>query len=220
MVVPATTDGFRAAGSALRYFEGKEGMTFHTSLPEDRCVRLLVKNLMRRMPESAVREESESLGIQVQGVMQLRSGRRDQNPWKDRHPTPHFIVSVTRGPEVSRVRSVTGLCGLRVSVESYVPPKGPLQCRRCQCFGHTEELWAQSPLRRVWRAAPLVTALSHGASLCCSCGGDRTASYQGCPKWKEARASLARRAPERGRRKNAASKPATPKERQAEPSVE
>ena len=83
------------------------------------------------MPESVVREELETLGIHVQEVTQLRSGRRDQDPNKDRLPTPPFIVSVARGPEVSRVRSITELCGLRVSVESYMDPKGPMQCKRC-----------------------------------------------------------------------------------------
>jgi hypothetical protein len=43
-------------------------VSFHTfSLPEDRCLRLLVKNLGQRMPENAVREELESLNIQFQG---------------------------------------------------------------------------------------------------------------------------------------------------------
>jgi len=139
MVVTSTADGFRAAVSALRSLDGKDGVSFHTfTLPEDRCARLLVKNLSRGMPESVVREELESLNIFVQGVTQLRSGRRDPDPAKDRPPTPHFIVSVARGPEVSKVRSLTELCGLRVSVESYLDPKGPLQCRRCQCFGHTQ----------------------------------------------------------------------------------
>jgi hypothetical protein len=78
IVVPATANGFRAAVSALRSLEGKDGVSFHNfSLPEDRSVRLLIKNLGRRMPESAVREELESLGIHVQEVTQLRSGRRD-----------------------------------------------------------------------------------------------------------------------------------------------
>ena len=121
-------------------------MSFHTfTLPEDRCVRLLVKNLDRGMPESVVRQELESLNIRVQGVIQLRSGRRDQDPTKDRLPTPHFIVSVARGPEVSKVRSLTELCGLRVSVETYVAPKGPLQCKRCQRFGHTKRNCGYSP---------------------------------------------------------------------------
>jgi hypothetical protein len=47
-------------------------VSFHTfTLPEDRCVRLLVKNLGTGMPESVVLEELESLNIRVQEVMQL-----------------------------------------------------------------------------------------------------------------------------------------------------
>jgi hypothetical protein len=133
MVVPSTGDGFRAAVSSLRSLDGKEGVGFQTfTLPKDRYMRLLVKKLGRGTPESVVGEEVESLNIRVQRVAQLRSGRRDQDPAKNRPPTPHFIVSVARGPEVSKVRALTELCGLRVSVESYVAPKGPLQCKRCQ----------------------------------------------------------------------------------------
>jgi hypothetical protein len=40
------------------------------------------------MLESDVREELEALNILVQGVKQLRSGRRDQDPVKDRPLTP------------------------------------------------------------------------------------------------------------------------------------
>ena len=89
MVVPSTADGFRATITALRSLDGKEGVSFHTfTLPEDRCVPLLVKNLGRGMPESVVREELEALNIRVQGVTQLRCGHRDQGPAKDRPPTP------------------------------------------------------------------------------------------------------------------------------------
>jgi hypothetical protein len=126
MVVPSTADGVRAVVRALRSLDEGEGVNFHTfTLSEDRCVRLLVKNLGRGMPESDVQEKLESLNIRVQGDMQLRSGRRDQDPAKDRPPNPHFIISVARGSEVSNVRSLAELCGLRVSVESYVTPKGP-----------------------------------------------------------------------------------------------
>ena len=88
-------------------------------------MRLLVKNLDRGMPESVVGEELESLNIRVQGITQLRSGRHDQDPSKERAPTSHFIVSVARGPEVSKVRALSEFCGLPVSMESYVAPKGP-----------------------------------------------------------------------------------------------
>jgi len=146
MVVPSTADGFRAAVSTLRSLDGKEGVSFHTfTLSEYRCARLLVKNLGKGMPESVVREELESLNICIQGVTQLRSGRRDPDPSKDRLPTPHIIVSVARGAEVSKVRSITELRGLRVSVELYLTPKVPLQCRRCQRFGHTHRNCGYAP---------------------------------------------------------------------------
>ena len=56
--------------SALRSLDGGEGVSFHNfTLTEDRCARLLVKNLGRSMPESVVREELEALGIHVQVVL-------------------------------------------------------------------------------------------------------------------------------------------------------
>ena len=51
---------------------------------------------------------------------------------------------------------------------------------------------------------------------CCGCGGNHTANYRGCVKWKEARAALAKQAPQRAPR-NA---PAAPKAQQAGPSAE
>jgi len=65
------------------------GCEFHTlTIPEDRCARFLVKNLSRGMSESVVREELKYLDIRVREVTQLPSGRRDQDPAKDRRLTP------------------------------------------------------------------------------------------------------------------------------------
>jgi hypothetical protein len=61
------------------------------------------------MPEAKIKEELQALHTDVQAVMQLESNHRD--PEKDRPLTPHFIVSVARGPEVAKVRSLTELCG-------------------------------------------------------------------------------------------------------------
>jgi hypothetical protein len=186
MVVPSTTDGFRSAVDALRSLDGKGGESFHTfTLSEERCVRLLVKNLGRGMPESVVRGELESLIIRVQEVTQLRSRLRDQDPAKDRPPTPHFIISVARGPEVSKVRSLTEICGLRVSVESYVAPKGPLQCKRCQRFGHMQRYCGYAPRCVACGGAHLSGGCStpREQPQCCGCGGNHTANYRGCVKW-------------------------------------
>jgi predicted kinase len=97
MLVQRTADAFRATVSVMRSIDGSKGVSFHTfSLPEDLCVRLLIKNLGRQVPEDVVREKLETLDICVQGVLQLRSGRRDQEASKATTLNPRFIVSVAR----------------------------------------------------------------------------------------------------------------------------
>ena len=87
MVVPSTADGFRAAISALRSLDGEDGVSFHTfTIPEDRCARILVKNLGRGMPESVVREELPPLRwlLYPAGpacVLWLRGKPHSELPW-------------------------------------------------------------------------------------------------------------------------------------------
>jgi predicted nucleic acid-binding Zn-ribbon protein len=199
-------------------------MSFHTfSLTEDRCVHLLVKKLGRLMPEDAVRDELENLGIRVQGVLQLRSGRRDQEVAKTRPLTPHFIVSVARGPEVAKVRSLTKLCGLRILVETFRTPKEPLQSKRCQCFGHMQRYCGYAHRCVACGEAYLLgeCSTSQQQLKCCSCGGNHTASYRGCAKWKEVKAALAKWAPtEHSRVVDPPSRPTVPKAKRTEPSAE
>jgi hypothetical protein len=71
--------------------------------PQDQFVRLLLKNMGKRMPETEIREKLEALHTQVQAEMQLRSRRRD----RDSLLTPHFMVSVARDPGVAKVPSFT-----------------------------------------------------------------------------------------------------------------
>jgi hypothetical protein len=128
--------------------------------------------------------------------------------------TPHFIVTVARGLEVAKVRSLTDLCSLRVSVETYVAPKGHLQCKRCQLFGHTQRYCGYAPRCVACGEAHLSGECSTPQQQfkCCSCGGNYTANYRGCTKWKEAKATLAKRAPSvRSKVGSAPRPPVTPK---------
>jgi hypothetical protein len=174
----------------------------------------VVKESRKQMPESVVREELETLGIHVQGALQLRSGRRDQDVARALTLTPHFILSVARGAEAQKVRSLTELYGLRVSVESYVAPKAPLQCKRCQRFGHTQRNCGYPPRCVVCGEAHLSGECSTPKQQlkCCSRGGNHTANYRGYLKWKEAKAALVKRGqPERRQPSGTTGQPAAPK---------
>jgi hypothetical protein len=83
---------------------------------------------------------------------------------------------------VVEVSSLTVFCGLQFTVETYVDPKGPLQCKSCQRFGHT---------RRYCGYALRCVACGHAhlsgecftpqqQLKCCSFGGNHSANYRGC----------------------------------------
>jgi hypothetical protein len=88
------------------------------------------------------------MDIPVQGVTQLRSGIETRIQ-------PRTVLSsltslyLARGSEVSKMRSITELCGLRVSVESYVAPRSPL------LRTNAASLRICAPVRRMWWLPPL-----------------------------------------------------------------
>jgi hypothetical protein len=114
----------------------------------------LLKKTGKRMHETEIREELEALQIHVQPIMQLRSRRWDEDAKKDRPLTPHLIV-LARGQDVSKLRSLAELCGLRAKVDTYNAPKGPLQWKNCQSFTHTLRNCGYAPRCVPWGDAHL-----------------------------------------------------------------
>jgi hypothetical protein len=96
-------------------------------------------------------------------------------------------------------------------VETFLAPKGPAQCKRCQRFSHTQQNCGYA--HRCLACAE--THLSGECSTpkqqpkCCSCGGNHTANYRGCSKCKGAKTELAKQVPkQRTRTSGAAVQPA------------
>ena len=74
-----------------------EGVSFYTfTLPEDRCARLLVKNLGRDVPDSVVREELETMGIHVQGLRSCIPAVVTRTPPRTALPTPLHCICGAR----------------------------------------------------------------------------------------------------------------------------
>jgi hypothetical protein len=101
-------------------------------------------------------------------------------------------------------------------------PKGPLQCKRCQRFGHTQRNCGYAPRWVACGGSHLSGGFStpREQSQCCGCEGKHTASYRGCIKWKEGKAAIAKRAPEGALKSAATSHSAAPKAQRAGPSAE
>ena len=107
-------------------------------------------------------------------------------------------------------------------MESYVSSNGPLQCKRCQRFGHTQRNCGYAPRCVAYGGSHVSGGCStpRKQPQCCGCGDNHTLSYRGCTKWKEAKAVLANRAPEGVRKSAATIHAAAPKAQRARPSAE
>jgi hypothetical protein len=127
---------------------------------------------------------------------------------------------MARGPEVSKVCSITQLCGLRVTVESYPAPKGTLQCKLCKRLDTRSATADTRPdASRVGAPTSPIMSCPRGQPLCCSCGGNSTANYRASLKWKEVKAAIAKRVPVLGSKNTATSNTAALNAMQAGPSA-
>jgi hypothetical protein len=74
----------------------------------------------------------------------------------------------------------------------YNAPNGPLQCKRCQRFGHTQRNCGYAPrCVACGEEHPSGNCVTPKQQFkCCSWGGNHTASYRGCSKWKKQRRLL------------------------------
>jgi hypothetical protein len=106
-------------------------------------------------------------------------------------------------------------------VETYNAPKGPLQCKCCQRFGHTQRNCGYAPrCVACGDEHPSGKCFTPKQQLkCCSCGGNHTTNYRGCSKWKEAKAAAAKRAQgERSRKDGVSTRLPAPRLAPAKPS--
>jgi len=118
MVVPSTANSYRAAVSALRSLDGGRCEFPHLHAPGGQLCATFGEesgpvHAWERRPGGAGVPEHTCPGGHAAAFRPSWPGPHQGPP-----SHPHFIVSVARGPEVSRMRSITELCGLRVLVDT------------------------------------------------------------------------------------------------------
>jgi len=140
MVIPSSADGFRAA-----HCDPLMGKTALFSTPSRSHMTAVCDYSWRTRVGEWPRSLERSWNPRTFVSRETRSSYpavATRTP--SRTALPHFIVLVARGPDLSKVLSLTN-CDLLFSVESYVAPKVLLQCKRCQRFRHTQPNCGYAP---------------------------------------------------------------------------
>lgn len=175
--------------SSLLQLLQKQNILLHThQKPEDKGLRLVIRNLHASTSTSTIRSLLSSKGYEVKYA----------NVLKNRFtgiPLNMFEIEIDckNNPQIEQILSIKRLGNQEVTIERQARRTDPVQCHRCQAFGHSKNY-----CRRAFVC--LKCAGSHPSTdckkdksspgLCANCGNQHIASYKGCPVYKAERSKL------------------------------
>lgn len=99
---------------------------------------------------------------------------------------PIWVLTIPRTPEsTEKLKSLTGIHHIRVSIEPYKGNSSLLQCFRCQGLGHKAQFCTLTP-KCVKCGQKHNTKecdkLPDTPATCVNCGGEHPANYRNCPR--------------------------------------
>lgn len=169
----------------------EKGLVGHTfNLKDQRCYRIVIRNLHHSTPTSAITEEIERTGNTVYGeIINVKYG-------PEKKPTSTFFVNVAPGPNNKAVKDIKYIYHQSVTIEDPKKKTTLPQCQRCQQYGHSKN-YCMRPYRCVKCAESHKTSDCpkkdrRTPALCALCQGAHPANYKGCEVYKEI---LARKKP-------------------------
>lgn len=171
----------------------ENGLIGHTfNLKDQRCYRIVIKNLHHTTPLSAIVKEIEKTDNKVYGeIINAKYG-------PDKKPTSTFFVNIAPGPNNNAVKDIKYIYHQSIVIEEPKKRTTLPQCQRCQQYGHSKN-YCMRPYRCVKCAQGHKTADCpkkdrNTPAKCALCEGDHPANYKGCVVYREI---LARRKPQR-----------------------
>lgn len=196
--VPSAAD-FRSLTSLLKGMK----IQFHTyALPEDRLLRVVVRNIPKEISSADILADLKSHKIPAIEVHRMHRGRNS---------TPYDMVLAIcelspAGKAIFNIKSICNLSGIKIEPPLKNGPPG--QCHRCQLYGHSQ--------RNCFAKPRCVKCLGDHATADCARPKDRAqcaeppscvlcgetghpANYRGCPKAPRTTNKVAKRAETRER---------------------
>ncbi|KAL4156104.1 hypothetical protein QTP88_000139 [Uroleucon formosanum] len=156
-------------------------MNFHTyQTNEEKAFRVVIRHLHHTTPTDYIKEELHSLGFITRSITNCLQ-------YKTKNPIPLFFVDLEPSPSNHNIYRVDSICYTKIKIEAPHPKKNPVQCLKCQNYGHTRTYCHHTP--RCVKCGDIHLSSecqkdSNTPATCALCSGDHPASYKGCPKFK------------------------------------
>lgn len=174
--------------AVVKHFKSRN-VNFHTyQLEEDKTTKIILNGLID-LPVDEVEEILREEGILPSIVRKLEV----RNKRYDEHAV--YLLHFPKGStSMQLLRSIKALYHCRVSWTYFATRAGPMQCKRCQLFGHgaancnrilkcnkcgDEHASTSCPLRN---STDEQGKIPEHKLKCANCGGNHTSTFSGCPK--------------------------------------
>lgn len=174
-----TTESYKKIISHIR----NKGLIGHTfTRKEDRCKKIVIKNLHHTTPIEEIQKAVEETGNIVRGeiINVIRRGTKA--------PCNVFFVNLEPNENNKNINNLKYIYHQTVKVEEPWKSNTIVQCTRCQQYGHTKNN-CMRPYRCVKCAGPHntkdCTKDKNTPALCALCSGCHPANYKGCSVYGE-----------------------------------
>lgn len=165
----------------FRKYCEESNIEFHTYRdPSSKVLSVVIKDIPICYTEQDIIQELKRLEYPVTKVCRLYD--------KARNPIQIVAVDLVDNPKSKNIFNEDKLMYNIIRVQLRNKPNQPIQCKRCQRFGHT-----QANCHNVPRCVKCLENHHYSqcqkhegvAPKCVNCKGDHTANYRGCPEFKK-----------------------------------
>lgn len=159
---------------------------FHTyQLKQDRAFRIVIRNLHHSTPINEIKNELATFGHTTRNITNVLQRITKK-------PLPLFFVDLEPDINNKEVFSINQLYYTKIKIEEPRTNNQPIQCLRCQGFGHTKSYCNYPP--KCVRCGDSHTSdhcqkPANVPAKCALCSGDHPANYRGCPTFKKIQAA-------------------------------
>lgn len=161
----------------------------HThQMPQDKGVRIVIKNLHATTPVDSIRTLLSNHGYTTKYINLLKNRFTGI-------PLNMFEVELDAKTikNVDDLLKINKLGSQEVIIERQAKRSDPVQCHRCQAFGHSKNYCRRAFICMKCAGSHPTTACTKDRSsegTCANCGKGHVASYKGCPVFKKEREKL------------------------------
>ena len=175
--------------NALLYYLAANKLQYYTyQMNSHQHVKTIIRGLPPNFTEEEILVELQNLKFPAVSVRQFKRSQVDplsELPYKT--PLPIWLITLHNESGIKeKIKQLTGMFNLKIKVEDYEGSSTPMQCFRCQRFGHKAQgcnlqpkcvKCAGSHHTRECTKDPISPA------TCSNCEGTHPANYRQCPRF-------------------------------------